>query len=314
MTDLSLTDALHLTGHGELVKAAASIEGYSFDSRNATIISCIHACVKHASAEDRRRCTEHARFWGVDNICQSAARKIASWVAPDLQDDDYALVVDAASAKVRKYAAYDRESTAKAALAFTEQRHGLPLAWRKTAAAKLLSRVDRYGITLPDFVNTYLHKAAGFGYPSASSVEKALLQRILIDDEAPEASQKLASVLELMTENPGLRYDDDFVKAAVSTLDLYDQETGLYMKYGEAVDLPEELLDTDLTTDRLEKLAGLSKQRVMLVNGREVDVSSLTKEALAAVDPSLAKLGSEELQSVLPTLPRPDADLLVRLA
>lgn len=313
MNDLPLNQALEIAGLTSLIKtASADLEHYAFDSRDATIISYVRAHVKEAGASAKEMCTAHARFWGVEDQCREAVAKIAAFAPPELKDQDFALVAEYEGRPVRKYAAYDPDSVHKAGMAFTSHRHQYhPLAWRKAAAVRLIKRAEDHGVIFPDYVQSYLHKAAGFGYPTQESVERALTQRILNTKHAALA-ESLSALMEHLIDQPDLRYDQEFVKQAMEAMDQYDAETGLNRQYGMEIDLPEEMIAN--TTDQLEKLAGISKLAVTLVNGRTLDVQSLTKEALEAVDPGLAKLGQDELAEVLPTLPKPDADLLVRVA
>lgn len=310
MNDLPLEKALQIAGYGNLVKTAgANGETYCFDTREATIVSSIKAQVKHASAEVQQRCADHANFWGVSDKVQLALDKIAAHKPAELEDQHYALRQEHNGQPVRKYAAFDGYSTVEAATAFTRHAANYPLTWRKQAAVNLLERAQRYGQTLPEFVDTYLHKAAGFGYSTPEALERLIDQRYGMTGD-----HKLAEALQPLLEDRSLLMDGQIMKTAVEALNAFDIEHGLTEKYGGEVDLPEELVDSNYTVTALNKIAGITKCAVQLVNGRTVDVSLLSKEALEAVDPNLAKLAEDELIAVLPTLPKPDADLLIRVA
>jgi hypothetical protein len=315
MSQLPLDKALVLAGHAGLAKTAVARrdEDYLFNSRDATMISFVQAYVKKASEATKQTCRDHAAFWGNLADCEAAVAKVATYKPAELEAKDFAMVAKHGGLEVRKFAAYDAPSVIASAVQFAETKRSYPLEWRKEAAARLLERAQRFGAHLPEYVETSLHKSAGFGYPSAESLQAALDQRVGALETHPELFDKLASLVEVMTEKPELRYDDDFVKEAVAALEHFDVETGIAVKTA-SVELPEEIIDSAQTTEKLAKLAGISKQAVALTNGATVDIAELSKEALAAVDPALAKLGSEELAAVLPTLPRGDADLLVRLA
>jgi hypothetical protein len=99
------------------------------------------------------------------------------------------------------------------------------------------------------------------------------------------------------------------VKQAVALLDQVDAEFCM-QRFG--VPLAEEMLA--ITEPELAKMAGCSNVFVKLSNGKEVDASALTKGDLEAIDPKLASMSLDDLVEVLPTLPKPDADLLVRMA
>lgn len=272
--------------------------------------------MKEAHDDEIDELKKYARFWRIENDCAQAHEKIASYEPPKLQDRDYALVAEANGKPIRKFAAYDAGSTKMAARSLYENRHRYPYAWRKKAAARILARAEKFASHIPDYLNTYLHKAAGFGYPTEETIEQTLLERLNMAKEASFADekQKLAEVLSKMAEDAELRYNEDFVKAAMEAIEHFDAETGLTAKYGSEIGLPEDLIASDRTTEKLAKLASYKHAEAKLVNGRSIDVTQIQKEALSAVDPKLAELDAGELASVLPTLPRGDADLLVRLS
>lgn len=303
-------------GREDLVKTASELDkDYTFDSRNATFISFLNGIVKGASESQMQSCSDYAKFWQIQEDCDQAAQKLAEYRAPELADQAYALLQKEGEHMIRKYAAYDKDSTVKAAMAFYENRAKYPLEWRKTAAARLLARSERYGAHIPEYVETYLHKAAALGFPSPESVSNILTERLNQTDARTDSEMvnKLASVLHDMTENEDLRTDHDFVKTAMSVIEDFDAEVGATSKYGEDYSLPEEIIDSKQTTEKLAKMAGVSDCEVQLVNGTTVDVTELKKEALAAVNPDLADMGPAELANVLPTLPQADADLLSRV-
>jgi len=311
---MPLNQAFKILGRPELLTKEASVneEDYSFSDRNATFRSFVTAHVKQADVDTIRHCVEHADFWGIRDECEKAIQKLAEWKAPEIPEDAYALVQQHGEQSVRKYAAYDAGSTFDAAIAFHENKAKYPLSWRKEAAVRLLSKAARYNVPLPEYVENGLHKSAGFGFPTKESVEEAMVCRLNHTKTAQaEVGDRLSTLLEHMIDNQQLRYDEGFVKQAVNALEQFDATTGLTSRYDSDVSLPEELLAT--TTNELEKLAGISKRAVELVNGRTVDIEDLTKEALSAIDPGLAKMAQDELIDVLPTLPKGDADLLFRL-
>lgn len=295
------------------MKQASSLPGeYTFADRDATILSFVRAQVEGANPTIKQACSDHARFWNVLADCERMTKKIAEYQPPELADSDFALVVPGHG--IRKFAAYDGPSAFQAAVDFVGERHRYPLEWRKHAASRILAVAEETDTPLPDYANHALHKSAGLSFPTPESVEAVLVQRVnhTPEDHRP-LQEKMACVLSHLAQNESLRRDFDFVKSAVETLERYDIYTGLSEKYGEAIDLPEEMLSDRLTFDKVAKLAGVSKLAVTLINGQTVDVSQLEKEALAAVDPKLASMDPGQLADILPTLPQADADLLVRV-
>jgi hypothetical protein len=318
---INMTAELHrwlqIMGRPSYVKAASeqphrSGNDYPTQSREATYLSWCRAVGEGAPTHITTKLAEMGRFWGISNDLERAETnwKVANEVRP-LRDDEFALCQTYKGARIRKFAAYDAPSTVKAAEAFYDHRTKYPYSWRKEAATRLLRKAAETKAMLPEYLVGYLHKAAGLGYPTSESIEKVMVGRFNhTGPKHEEITAKLASVLELIADNPSLRYNDELVKSAMQVLDQFDHETGVADKYHK-VAMPEELIG--MTEPELQKMAAEQEGVVTLVNGAEVKLADLNPELLGAVDPSLAKLSQAELADTLPTLPRPDSDLLVRL-
>lgn len=309
---------LSIMGRPAYVKTAAEqphldTAGYSIASREATYLSWCQALTKSASAAELRRLEDAGRFWGISADLQTAQLKWAEAnQTTEPTDADYVLVQEHRGQKVRKFAAYDAASTVKAAEAFYDHRIKYPFTWRKEAATKVLQKAAEFKAELPEYINNYMHKAAGLGFPTSESVEAALTGRLnKLSSKHDAVGVKLAEVLGMIADNSSLRFNDELVKTALSIMDQFDTESGVNRYYGKGVPLPEEMIG--LTEPQLQKMSAERPKYVKLVNGEQVKIADLDSALLAAVDPELTKLSAEELEATLPTLPKPDADLLVRL-
>jgi len=303
-----LADILRSTGTPDFVKTAAAEDGAAdFSTREATFITFARSLVKSANADEREFIDTHVKFWGIQKECAEFQTKLASLQQPWLLPDDVFCLMKK-EASVRKYAAFDAGSTRMAAIAFTEQAANYPFEWRNETAQAILHKAAEYKTLLPEYVDNYLHKAACFGAADVEAVHDAILIREQItSNEHAEALQKVATVLEQMIDEPKLRTDMDFLKEAMAAVDAFDQMSN------PTAPLIENIIANELTLPALQKCAAEDALIVRMTNGVEVDCSKLTKQALAAVDPNLAKMDPAELAGVLPTLPRPDAELLSRI-
>ena len=312
MAPLTLPEALVIAGAPQLVKVADALPSeYSFGTRDATVCSWLKAMMDDAEPMVKKACADHARFWGVESECESMLSKISAYEPPCLCEHDFALVFDDEQGqRICKYAAYDSESVIDASVALYENRNCYPLSLRKQAAEEMLRRAAQHDVQVPEYVNTWLHKAAGFGYMSQESLLKAWQDRApYVSDE--QSLHKLGQFVESVTDEA--LYDEQLVKHAQEVIEQFDIEHGLHKHYADGVGLPEEIIDNELSTNTLQKIAGVSKYAVTLVNGAELDVTTINPSCLDAIDPAMTKMGADELAAVLPTLPQPDADLLVRL-
>lgn len=303
--------ALAAAGRADLAKLAS--DNYSFSGREATVLSFIGAHMKLAGAPGMEDAVKMANFWGIRKEAEELAAKVAKAMTPrKLAEADFALCAEVDGQKVLKYAAYDRDSVVEAANAFHENKDRYPYAWRKVAAARLLAKAEQFKAVLPEYVSVGLHKSAGLGFPTAESLEDALIRREHVATSAQkEALAKIATVVGEMVASPELRYDDEMIEGLITNLDEFDAQLPMF-KMAE-VGLAEEIIEDGSVTTELVKMAGASSTYVMLKNGFEVDATTIPPEALEAIDPELAKMASAELIDVLPTLDYEAASLLTRL-
>lgn len=311
---MDIHTALKIVGQPVYVKTAADASP-TFDTRGGTFLTAVQALVKNASDQDVKDIDGFARFWNITQDVLDAREKWAAYhQLPEPDEQDYALSVEHQGHQIRKFAAYDSESTAKAARHFADQRHLLPLEWRQKTASELLKRAEKFDAQLPEYAERALEKSACQGQPTVERLRDLVAERVKTAHARFEPElEKLSQLVGLMVKNDHLLQDRQFVKDAATTFEQFDHYTGISSKYASGeVSLPEEMIDDWSTDSLLAKTA--SPSRAELVNGRTVDVRSLSKEALAVVDADLVSLPDEKLAEVLPTLPKEDADLLVRLA
>jgi hypothetical protein len=340
---MSLTDLhvlLGVTGRPSYVKAASEqvaedapvlpqacadgIKGtLPCNSKEATFLSAAKVASARAAGKPYNTETEQgimkfARFWQITDDVVAAQKKIAAAAEPrTLGSSDFALNEVHQGTTLKKYAAYDGDTTTRAASAFYDNRHKYPLPWRQKTAKELIARATRFGVIgdIPGNVSTYLHKAAGYAFPSQEAITNSLVCRLnRLPGSKKVASEKLAAALGAIADAPHLRYNHALVQDVLTLTDRFDHELKLAAHYGdEDVTLPEEMLD--LTTPMIKHAGEVHRGgEVDLQNGSTVNVHFLTKEALEVVDPELAKMSKLKLAGVLPTLPRPDADLLCKAA
>jgi hypothetical protein len=342
---MSLTDLhvlLGVTGRPSYVKAASEqvaedapvlpqacadgIQGtLPCNSKEATFLSAAKVASARAAGKPYNTETEQdimkfARFWQITDDVVAAQKKIAAAAEPrTLGSSDFALNEVHQGTPLKKYAAYDGDTTTRAASAFYDNRHKYPLPWRQKTAKELIARATRFGVIgeIPGDVSTYLHKAAGYAFPSQEAITNSLVCRLnRLPGSKKVASEKLAAALGAIADAPHLRYNHELVQDVLTLTDRFDRELKLAAHYSDADDgvtLPEEMLD--LTTPMIKHAGEVHRGgEVDLQNGSTVNVHFLTKEALEVVDPELAKMSKIKLAGVLPTLPRPDADLLCKAA
>jgi hypothetical protein len=290
---------------------------YPVQTKEATFLSFVNAIDQNADSQQIQEIRKYAAFWKIEADLDAAEQALIAdrteMSLSELPDSDFALCQKHGSETIRKYAAVDPTTTVEAAIAFYENRTRYPLEWRKQAAVNLLARADQFATPLPAYVSEYLHKAAGYAVATTEAIDQALGARIdLTPARDHEALNKIAVVLNKIAESEELRYNTELVAEVLGAMDEYDRDIKLAQHYESGrLPLPEEMLA--MTETSLQKYAGCQNRIVRLVNGHEVDVADLSVDALDAVDEKLAGMSLSKLAEVLPTLPKPEADLLIEL-
>lgn len=287
--------------------------------REQTYVSALKIAAAQADGEDVEDALvgirKFARFWQIGDDVDAALTKLGQHFEPvEIPDDAYALDVEVRGERLRKYAAFNDPSTYRAAEGFYENRFRYPLEWREKVARVLLKRAGEFGTVIPEHINDYLYKAAGFGFPTPESIEAGLIDRLnRLPPNRKEASVKLASALGTIADSPHLRYNHDLVRDVLDITDRFDREMKLAAHYESGdVSLPEEMLG--ITTAMIKRAGEVEHDMVRLQNGESVNIHHLPKSALEAVDPALALMKTARLAKVLPTLPSPDAAVLCKAA
>ena len=306
----NLAELLTVCGRPAFVKAASEqvhAESYGIESREDVYLGYITAL---AGGGNTDRYAKVAAFWGIDKDIKTASdRWEAANKVTEPSPEDYLIDKSFGGTPVRKYAAYDLHSTIKAAQALYENRWRYPIEWRQEAAERCLTKVAAHGVKLTGCIDRYIKKAAGYASPSQDAIEEAISQRYAVAGKDPEFV-KLAETLYKIAQDVRLRHDPEIVKVAMKAIDVFDFSLDDAVRA--EIKVAEEICDI-LEEDFLKVANDLKNDYVELQNGSVVKVAELRKDVLEAVSPELAKMAADELYDVLPTLPRPDADLIVRL-
>ena len=307
---MHLNELLTIVGRPKYVKVAAEQPARAYGAESAEDVYLGYV-TSMAGGQDTTKWAQLARFWQIGEDVKTAQEAWeADQVPGQIPEEAYALSQELDGRKVRKYAAVDAQSTLEAADAFYENRWRYPYGWRKQAAANLLIKAASYEVELPEGVARYLHQAVGLGLPSEESIEGAVMARYRAAGHLA-GFEKLASALHTIAVNPELRVDREVVKVALQAMEDFDLQV-TYRDPSQRL-LPETILDV-LDDDLVKCASTMVSDHAELTNGQTVKISELAQDVLAAVSPELAGMSHEELRDVLPTLPRPDADLLIRLS
>lgn len=258
------------------------------------------------------RLTKFAYYWGLENIINDLTKKWEKLAesTPQLDDKDYALVVEHEGGKIRRMPLHNELAVKASADYLKRNRQNYPYEWRKTAALNLISENK----ALDADVNEFLEKTAGFGIMNPKKAAIAFRKRaaLVFDKNVKDHLNKIAAELDSVLPTATL------TGTIVNTLDYFDREYGLTTKYASVLDLPEDIIEF---TE--QKLAAAKDNYVQLTTGRTYPIEQLTALPLSKLASILgqdftdAVTGSDGISydadkfvQVVSTLPRNDAELL----
>lgn len=279
------------------------------------------------------RIDRHAAYWGIKGLCEGFKKSWSKMAGESvvLSDGDYALAVTHEGQPVRRMPIHTAVAVKHAGEFLAANRYNYPYAWRKAAARRILARAMEFdkqaaagkavpgagpGTHFDPATLEYLERAAGFGACHPLFAAEKIAQRAYMLSERHVAYQeKLAELALAVKELPDL----DLEKAAqlADLIDGVDRATGLYHRYADGVDMPEEIFFQILE----KEAAAVLDEHVQLTSG-----TTYPLEAFAAIplDKVAAILGDDFAKEVTVngqvdpqkfaelarTLPRPDALML----
>lgn len=272
-------------------------------------------------------------YYNIDNYLDKLSKlnnkfeKSACSAAPKT-DEDYALVYyDADNNKKRYFPISNRPEIIKSAQHLILHRNLLPFQYRHIAAQKILDRVNEYGVVLKAEENKELLKMAGLGLSSSKECATHIVNRVMLtkpfvkdDTSMKEVHTGLLKIAKSILDNPNVILDYEAKVKLAETLDTFDK-TYQITPGSELVPHVEDIFfgitPTDLVkvanatvetiTGNIYHLDDVSKVPVLQVKsvlGEDL-ADSMTNDGLS--------LAPEKVAEIVPTLPRPDAELFDKL-
>ena len=283
---------------------------YPVHTKEAAVLSAAYFFAEHPDDTGpetvREGLAKAAAFWDVeDEIAQ-----IRSDLSVERRQPKYALDLQLDGAVLRHFPWHDKASLEKTAADFVSNRHNLPRVARVTTADNLLAAQGETSSKFASDVEAAVERCSGLGVLDGDKAAEAVMERsyrLRKHAEHKESVKKLAQVVGLLDAD-----DADAFKTAVDAFSAFDEETGLARQYGRGMLLPEDALAADVSLAEKKAENGV----VHLSNGQAVRLADIDWEKVSEIDPDLAELvdgDNEKAAEVLPTWPRPDADVLVQM-
>lgn len=259
-----------------------------------------------------------ANDWAIHTECEALTREHEQSVNHDLSklaDDKFAIVETWNGEKYRALPLLNNECVKQAAEHLNKYRDRYPYAWRNRAAQRILNKAAEFGEKLND---EYLYKAAGTYVGLKTDVAQELLNRAYLVDRKHRGEPEQLAVVKLAKV---IANSDDQVEWAkvAAIVDSYDEYYDLKRLYHRGLQTPEELV-SNLNRDNAKQA---SEQVIRLTNGKTYQKSAIANAGLEPytalgddlvneLRAGLQDVDIEKAAAILPTLPKPDADVLAR--
>ena len=272
---------------------------------------------KRASSRIERKFNDMARFWDIETDMD----KLASDLQPRTEkvaatEDDYAITVQHDGKPMHYFPINNRKAVEKSAGALVEHRSNFTYEMRKEAAQKIMGAYIREGYPISSIPDT-VQSMAGYGLTTKDAAVKELGRRVAFanttnEKKAAAPLKKLASSIKKMGDE--VLTADTLIKVA-GVIDVFDRCLGVTQHYGNEFEYPEDVLFS-FTKSAADKV---KNELVTMQNGSSYWLQDLEKasEAFDALGDmrsdfvdTTGKLDLHKVADIVPTLPRPDAELL----
>lgn len=259
-----------------------------------------------------------AHDWAIHTECEALTREHEQAVNQDLTklaDDNFAIVETWNGEKYRALPLLNAECVKQATEHLNQYRDRYPYQWRQRAAQRILAKAAEFGAKPED---DYLYKAAGTYAGLKTDVAQKLLDRAYLVNRKHHGEDEQLALVKLAQGVANSNGDLDWTKVA-AIVDAYDEHYNLKRLYARGLQTPEELV-SNLDKGEVKQAA---ESLIRLTNGQVYQKSAI---ASAGLEPytvlgddlvnelrdGLQDVDIEKAAAILPTLPKPDADVLDR--
>lgn len=278
-----------------------------------------------AAADIDKRLHKFAAYHNVTNAVETLRQKYADFTQlPEderLDDSDYALVLKQGEQKKRYYPLRNSREVKQAGQYYLQYRDRLSYDMRRRFAAKLLEKAAQYGATLGEMEEPLL-RASGQGAVSVQDAAELIYNRVQASRQGKPGrlgpiQTEMLKLAKMYLENPAKLRVPGILPQLAETVDQFDRHFKL-TRYDEHFPRPEDGLfavtkqagerllrdNVELTSGSLYRLEDLQVIKTATLRDALGDAYA---EALSAAGEN--RINLEKAAEILPTLPRPDAQL-----
>ena len=263
-----------------------------------------------------------AGYWKISPEVTELWEKMAQDEAqgqPRLADSDFAFVWQAGDQKERHYPLRNPTEVKMASHWFGEHHDQFNFADKHTVARKILVKASQMGAVVDN--QELLDRCAGFGYCSSEDAAKAWDKRAhLLQSSHPDYSNEAVKVAaSLRSATFEARDQGKRIKMA-GLMGQFDQQTHLNRLYDDGLERPEDVLfqitekvASEFLQNNVTTTTGAIYEKMALERLDIETVRSWLGDDLAEACGGIS-MDVEKLAEILPTLPRPDAEMFERMA
>lgn len=262
-----------------------------------------------------------AEYWQIVPDIRALLEKVAADARlglTKLADADFALVWTAGDVKERHYPLRNALEVKTAAAWFDQYRNEFNFDDKHLIATRLLEKASAFGCKLEN--QETLERLAGFGYCAAELAAKAWEKRAdLLASRSPDYASEARNMAKTIRSATFEARDQGRRIKMAGLMEQFDQQTQLNKLYDAGLERPEDVL-FQIT----EKVASdFLNNHVVTTNGAIYEKIALEKLSIDTVRQWLGEetadafggfaVDVEKIAEILPTLPRPDAEMFERM-
>lgn len=282
---------------------------------------------EHTREHVQRRLTAVAEHFGIGAdlaTLRTAVEKQAATGQQELTNDDFAFVwKDETGATERRLPMRGALEVKAAADWFQQYRDEFLFGDRQRIADKILTKQAQYGAGLPEETLMVLEQAAGRGICSAETAASLIESRVpIVRLKEAELAAELQNTVDAIRSATFVVRTPERLQKIAAIVDQVDRKFGLVPAYGDGLDRPEDVLfaitqkaAAAALRDHVPLTSGTAYKRADLERVRAIDIQDYMGTELAeALSSDGIHLDVTKAAAVLPTLPRPDAELFDQIA
>lgn len=270
------------------------------------------------------RLKQAADFWGIGPQITTLWTKMAQDAATgnlQLVDDDFAMVwAGTNGSKERHYPLRNGAEVKMASVWFNQYHSQFTYADKHTVARKILIKAAAFGAAVEN--SELLDRCAGFGYCAAQTAAEVWMKRAGLARQAhPDYAEQAVKVAESILSSTFEARDQGKRIKMAELMDQFDRQTGLDKLYDAGgLDRPEDALFAitekvagDFVRDHVQTTTGAVYEKMAL---DRLDISHI-RQWLGdefADEVGGVMLDTTKLAEIVPTLPRPEAEMFERMA